>query len=492
MPILTSGSSTTVTLGDYDSITLQNRPGQQASITVAGTLVNGAHTGSRTYGPYNSGTSVSITATVGDLYYEVADGTNSYDAPEVAASRNAAIGRSLVIGLNQHPVSGGTGGVAGSALNNTWFMRQLVPARFNWVRPWIINTSGSRLGSMQMCSAVSETFADDSATNRYTPIIGGVSRTAYASGTVPGWVRNTFGGSDSSGTVPPQPMNWYARILCGDRTALNAIPRTDGGSGFIHMARIYIARGIYQIAGTAAQNETRNALMPNFVRQFALRAGADSVNTIASATPAGTANSSDHLNVRWEYGTDDNIGTALILGDSISTYSASVNSATGGDDWPSAAWYAAAPNVSPLSFAVGSSTVYQWRDRFDAIMAADVNQSIRYLMIPAQSPNFGITPEVVRGQWEHLDYILDQCAKRGIRVLMWTMYTFGASGDAANALARDNALRAAAAGRCTVVDINALFPAGSGTSHLLDAVHPTLACITVMRNAISAAIPAIL
>lgn len=74
MPVLTSGSSTTVTLGDYDSITLQNRPGQQASITVAGTLVNGAHTGSRTYGPYNSGTSVSITATVGDLYYEVADG----------------------------------------------------------------------------------------------------------------------------------------------------------------------------------------------------------------------------------------------------------------------------------------------------------------------------------------------------------------------------------------------------------------------------------
>lgn len=87
MPVLTSGSSTTVTLGDYDSITLQNRPGQQASITVAGTLVNGAHSGTRTYGPYNSGTSVSITATVGDLYYEVADGV----APSTPGSGSGSV-----------------------------------------------------------------------------------------------------------------------------------------------------------------------------------------------------------------------------------------------------------------------------------------------------------------------------------------------------------------------------------------------------------------
>lgn len=403
----------------------------------------------------------------------------------------ASIGRSLVVGLSQHPVTAGTGGVAGNALNNTWYMRQIVPAKFNWVRPWIINTSNSRLGSMQVCSAVSETFADDTAVNRFTPIIGGASRTAYATGTVPGWVRNTFGGSHSSGTVPPQPMNWYARILCGDRIALNGIPRTDGGSGFIHMARMYVARGIYQVAGTAAQHETRNAVIPKFVRQCALRAGADAVNNITSAVPAGTANSADHLNVRWEYGTDDNIGTALILGDSISTYSASANGATGADDWPSMAWKDAAPNVSALSFAVGSSTVDQWRDRFDAIMAADTNLAIKYLMIPAQSPNFGTTPEVARDQWTHLDYILDQCAKRGIKVLMWTMYTFGGGGDASNALTRENALRAAAAGRCTVVDINALFPAGSGTAHLIDTVHPTLTTVTAMRNAIAAAIPAI-
>lgn len=74
MPILTSGSTKTVTLGAYDSITLQNRSGQAASISVGGTVVNGNHSGSRTYGPYPSGGSVSLNAISGDLYYEVADG----------------------------------------------------------------------------------------------------------------------------------------------------------------------------------------------------------------------------------------------------------------------------------------------------------------------------------------------------------------------------------------------------------------------------------
>lgn len=74
MPILNSGSTTTVTLGAYDSITLQNRSGQAASISVGGTVVNGNHSGSRTYGPYPSGGSVSLNAISGDLYYEVADG----------------------------------------------------------------------------------------------------------------------------------------------------------------------------------------------------------------------------------------------------------------------------------------------------------------------------------------------------------------------------------------------------------------------------------
>lgn len=89
MPILTSGGTTTVTLGAYDSITLQNRSGQAASISVGGAVVNGNHSGSRTYGPYPSGGSVSLNAISGDLYYEVADGAG--DTKRVFARGSALL-----------------------------------------------------------------------------------------------------------------------------------------------------------------------------------------------------------------------------------------------------------------------------------------------------------------------------------------------------------------------------------------------------------------
>jgi hypothetical protein len=73
MATITSGNTATVTLGDYDSVTVQNRVGASASITVNGTVINGSHSGTRTYGPYSAG-SVVIVATAGDVYYELADG----------------------------------------------------------------------------------------------------------------------------------------------------------------------------------------------------------------------------------------------------------------------------------------------------------------------------------------------------------------------------------------------------------------------------------
>lgn len=74
MPVLAQGNTANLTLGAHDSITLQNRAGQSASLTVAGTLVNGQHSGTRTYGPYTNGGAVVLVATAGDVYYEVADG----------------------------------------------------------------------------------------------------------------------------------------------------------------------------------------------------------------------------------------------------------------------------------------------------------------------------------------------------------------------------------------------------------------------------------
>ena len=74
MPVLAQGNTANLTLGAHDSITLQNRAGQSASLTVAGTLVTGQHSGTRTYGPYTNGGAVVLVATAGDVYYEVGDG----------------------------------------------------------------------------------------------------------------------------------------------------------------------------------------------------------------------------------------------------------------------------------------------------------------------------------------------------------------------------------------------------------------------------------
>ncbi len=100
MPVLTSGNSTSLTLGAYDSITLQNRAGQSASLTVGGVLVNGAHSGTRTYGPYAAGGAVSITATAGDVYYETADGRGftkpveyTEEGPTLTGDAAGAVGR---------------------------------------------------------------------------------------------------------------------------------------------------------------------------------------------------------------------------------------------------------------------------------------------------------------------------------------------------------------------------------------------------------------
>jgi hypothetical protein len=89
MPIITSGNSATTNIGSYDSVTLSNKAGQIATLSVGGVVINGQHTGTRTYGPYNSG-SVVMAATVGDLYYEVADGA-APSSPTSSSSLSAPV-----------------------------------------------------------------------------------------------------------------------------------------------------------------------------------------------------------------------------------------------------------------------------------------------------------------------------------------------------------------------------------------------------------------
>lgn len=73
MPVLTQGSSATLTFADSDSVTIQAGSGVATFESPTGTVV-AVFSGSRTFGPL-SNTTGKVTATVQDVYYEFADGT---------------------------------------------------------------------------------------------------------------------------------------------------------------------------------------------------------------------------------------------------------------------------------------------------------------------------------------------------------------------------------------------------------------------------------
>ena len=87
MPVITSGNNTTGTFGQTDSVTITSR-GTATFESPTGTVV-AVFTGTRTFGPYDAQT-YKITATSGDLYYEVGDGVTTSSIRVLATSAIAA------------------------------------------------------------------------------------------------------------------------------------------------------------------------------------------------------------------------------------------------------------------------------------------------------------------------------------------------------------------------------------------------------------------
>lgn len=99
MLILNPGNSATVTLTDYDSVTVQTR-GVVTVEAVSGLGVTAGViaqlSGSRTFGPYSAG-QIKLTASAADVLYDVQDGADNGDRPYnpagVAAFASAYIGQ---------------------------------------------------------------------------------------------------------------------------------------------------------------------------------------------------------------------------------------------------------------------------------------------------------------------------------------------------------------------------------------------------------------
>lgn len=70
MITILSGKSLKLNLKRHSVVTLSNGAGT-ASITVDGEVIANAHTGTKKYGPFPTGGKAVITATVGDVDYQI-------------------------------------------------------------------------------------------------------------------------------------------------------------------------------------------------------------------------------------------------------------------------------------------------------------------------------------------------------------------------------------------------------------------------------------
>lgn len=84
MPVLPAGSTVTVTLGEYDSVTVECPGGASCTVeSPVGTKIAEVGGGSRTFGPYGAGTAVKLTASGRDVQYQTQDGADGGALTEV-------------------------------------------------------------------------------------------------------------------------------------------------------------------------------------------------------------------------------------------------------------------------------------------------------------------------------------------------------------------------------------------------------------------------
>lgn len=445
--------------------------GGSGTVTVTGATKTPATTGTN---PVIKYTEVSVGAYRGD--------TQSQGGITTTRHKSAMLRR-----LNSFIANGN-----GTANNITASVKFEVPFEFTWVRLWIFQKSSAAPGVSTAFKAIvapTETFANDTDINRYVPIIGGAQANVMASGNQNGWKNVTWAGAATVQT--PQVTytnNHLDAIAASDRIYVNSIPRTDGGTGRLLMVRLNLPNdsGVYNNISSGLN--LHNATFTDERIQYRTRAGADGVGTLANY-PTGAAQTFDSmLNVCVEFGTNEDVGTFLVMGDSISTYSLTLNAA-GMDTWNAAAIKSVLPKVGYFPVACGSTDHAEWQMEFDKFFEKETNNSVKYLLLPVQSPNFSFDLANTHATLNTVDKILDACAEKGIKVFLWTPYYFPAENAANINVAVNFARAAAAAGRCVLVDIRAAIP--SGTAHLLgDNIHPNNTGTAIMRDVLAAALAA--
>jgi lysophospholipase L1-like esterase len=120
---------------------------------------------------------------------------------------------------------------------NTYFSKFAVPCEFDAVK-LVIYHHGSTTPTVKGVVAATETAAQDTDANRFHPIVGGTAYNAVDGTEAYGFKSVTWGGA-STKAFAGSGTQFAPEVLISDLIPLSSVPRADGGTLPLLMARVY-------------------------------------------------------------------------------------------------------------------------------------------------------------------------------------------------------------------------------------------------------------
>lgn len=351
--------------------------------------------------------------------------------------------------LRIFPNSATSSGVSGV---RTGFAKWEAEAEFVGVRLWLGSRDGlGPSGPVQAIVAATETAARNNATNAFQPIVGGVAYNTILSNPpaatpIKGWMRATFrdaqfdtipaacfppvgrrlGGSNALVNGLYTNNSQVSRFLCTDVIPLPSVPRADGGTLPLLMARVHINGGrITTLSSTLVQEYSAFATTPGSRLMQLYTTSNDGVGTLSNV-PADPATLGGGIYLWPEFIYKTPVRSLLIADDSRG---ASNYNGKGLGPWGLEAALELSTPQSPVCPAVMGGSGHT-QDEFLTMLrnALEAGHSCTDLLMPCWSQNGAVAEtigaDVVIGR---LSQFLEVCRAKGIRVFLHTSYGLGAS-----------------------------------------------------------------
>lgn len=334
----------------------------------------------------------------------------------------------------------------------TGFGKWEAEAEFVGVRLWMGSREGfGPSGPVQAIVAATETAATDNAANAFQPIVGGAAFNTILENPplatpAKGWMRATFRDAQfdtiPAACFPPSGRRLggnnavtnglygnnaqVSRFLCTDVIPMNSVPRADGGSRPLLMARVHVNGGRLTVLNTAKAQTYYTFAQAEGARLLqGYTTSNDGVGTLANV-PADPATVTGGLYVWPEFIYRVPVRSLLVADDSRG---ATNYSGRGLGPWGAEAALEMSTPAKPVCPAVVGGSGHS-QDEVLAMLrnALDAGHSCTDILMPCWSQNGAVAGtiggEAVIGR---LSQFLAVCRDKGIRVFLHTSYGLGAS-----------------------------------------------------------------